>query len=263
MKATILRSLFVVIIAECTFSQTPTPIPSPVDDLTAAKQRAERLQDHLNNYANYARYREANARLAAPAKDGKRVVFMGDSITDSWQLDQYFSGETYINRGISGQTTSQMLLRFRADVIALKPRVVVILAGTNDIAGNTGPISDEAISDNLASMIDLAKSNGVVVVLASIMPVSDYNRNAAGTQIIQTILRPPERIVALNNWIRRACRQRTLVFLDYFSAMVDDKGFLRADLANDGLHPNAKGYAVMAPLAGEAIRKALKMKPKK
>src|SRR5438552_4637467 len=151
-----------------------TPTPTPLDPLAAEKQRADRLQARFNDYANYARYREANSKLAPPAKGEDRVVFMGDSITDGWKLNEYFPGLPYVNRGISGQTTSQMLLRFRPDVIDLKPKVVVILAGTNDIAGNTGPMTLEAIEGNMASMVDLAQANGSKVVFASVIPVSDY-----------------------------------------------------------------------------------------
>ena len=187
---------------------------------------------------------------------------MGDSITDGWKLNEYFPGLPYVNRGISGQTTSQMLLRFRPDVIDLKPKVVVILAGTNDIAGNTGPMTLEAIEGNMASMVDLAQANGIKVVFASVMPVSDYNKDRTGKQVIQTVRRPPAQILALNAWIKKFCATRGLVYLDYFTAMADDKGFLKADIANDGLHPNAKGYELIKPLAEAAIKTALKAKQK-
>ena len=239
-----------------------TPTPAPLDPLAAEKQRADRLQARFNDYANYARYREANSKLAPPAKGEDRVVFMGDSITDGWKLNEYFPGLPYVNRGISGQTTSQMLLRFRPDVIDLKPKVVVILAGTNDIAGNTGPMTLEAIEGNMASMVDLAQANGIKVVFASVMPVSDYNKDRTGKQVIQTVRRPPAQILALNAWIKKFCATRGLVYLDYFTAMADDKGFLKADIANDGLHPNAKGYELIKPLAEAAIKTALKAKQK-
>lgn len=241
-------------------SQTPTPTPL---DAEAEKRRADTLQQRYFNYANYARYAEANSKLAPPAKGEDRVVFIGDSITDSWKLAEYFPGKPYVNRGISGQTTSQMLIRFRPDVIALKPTVVVILAGTNDIAGNTGPISIEAVADNIVSMVELAHANGVNVVLSSVMPVSDYNKNAAGNQITQTVRRPPEKIAALNAWIKQFAAERKLVYLDYFSVMADDKGLLKPDIANDGLHPNAKGYELIKPLAENAINAALKVKQKR
>src|ERR687886_422144 len=204
----------------------------------------------------------ANAKVAPPAKGEQRVVFMGDSITDGWDDPRYggfFPGKPYLDRGISGQTTPQMLIRFRPDVIALGPKAVVILAGTNDIAGNTGPMTLGAIEDNLASMAELAHANGVRVVLASLLPVSDYEKRD-GKPIIQTTRRPPEQIRALNEWMKRYAAANGATYLDYYSAMVDDKGFLRDELSEDGLHPNAKGYEVMAPLAERAIASALKKK---
>lgn len=259
-----MRSIFLPLcIAIFAFSiSAQTPSPSPLD-AAAEKQRADRLQARYNDFANLARYRDANSKVAPPAKDEQRVVFMGDSITDSWKLDEYFQGKPYINRGISGQTTSQMLLRCRPDVIDLKPKVVVILAGTNDIAGNTGPISLEAIEGNIASVAELARANGISVVLASILPVSDYNKDKTGKQIIQTVRRRPEQILELNRWIKGYAAEHGLVYLDYFSATVDDKGFFKEEIANDGLHPNAKGYEIMKPLAENAIIAALKAKQKK
>src|SRR5437870_8232937 len=218
-------------------------------ELTEAKARLTRLENQLKDWPNLARYREANTKVAAPAKDEQRVVFMGDSITDGWKLAEYFAGKPYINRGISGQTTPQMLLRFRPDVIALKPKAVVILAGTNDLAGNTGPMTLEAIEGNLASMAELAHAHGINVVLASVMPVSDYGKTRDGKPANQTTRRPPEQIKALNEWIKKYAAENKLTYLDYYSALVDEKGFLKAELSNDGLHPNAKGYEVMAPLA--------------
>jgi len=250
--------LILTILLTATFSLAQTPTPTP-DPLTVEKQRADRLQARYNDYANFARYREANSKLAPPAKNEQRVVFMGDSITDSWKLDQYFPGAPYVNRGISGQTTSQMLLRFRADVIDLHPKVVVILAGTNDLAGNTGPMTLEAIEDNLMSMAELAKANSIKTVFASVLPISDYEERD-GKPINQSTRRPPEKIRALNEWIRAYAAQNKLIYLDYYSAMIDDKDFLKEELSEDGLHPNAKGYAVMAPLAELSIAKALKSK---
>jgi len=260
MRNSILLLLLAVILAIATTAQTPSPTPL---DAAAEKQRADRLQARYNDFANYARYREANTKLAPPAKDEKRVVFMGDSITDGWKLNEYFPNQPYVNRGISGQTTSQMLLRFRPDVIDLKPKVVVILAGTNDISANTGPMTLEAIEGNLASMAELARANGINVILASVMPVSDYNTDKSGKAIIRTIQRPPAQILALNTWIKNFCAERGFVYLDYFTAMADDKGFLKAEIANDGLHPNAKGYELIKPLAENAIKIALKSKQKK
>jgi lysophospholipase L1-like esterase len=241
-------------------AQTPSPTPL---DAAAEKQRADRLQARLNDFPNFARYRTANSQLQAPAKGENRVVFMGDSITDSWKLAEYFPGKPYINRGISGQTTPQMLLRFRPDVIDLKPKAVVILAGTNDISGNTGPTTLAAIQGNLTSMVELAHANSINVVIASVLPISDYNKNKEGVAIIRSVLRPPAQILALNEWIKKYCAEKGLVYLDYFTATADAKGFLKEDIANDGLHPNAQGYAIMKPLAEAAIQTALKKKQKK
>jgi lysophospholipase L1-like esterase len=217
------------------------------------------VADCKNDWPNLARYDTDNKSVAPPAKDEQRVVFMGDSITDSWDdpANGFFPGKPYIDRGISGQTTPQMLIRFRRDVIELKPKVVVILAGTNDIAGNTGPTTLEAIEDNLKSMAELATANGIRVVLASVMPVSDYEIRD-GKPLIQTQRRPPDKILALNKWIQEFARANRHIYLDYFSATVDDKGFLKDELSDDGLHPNKQGYDVMAPLAQAAINAALK-----
>jgi len=180
------------------------------------------------------------------------VVFMGDSITDGWgrQYSTFFPGKPYVNRGISGQTTPQMLIRFRPDVIALKPKAVVILAGTNDIAGNTGPMTLEAVEDNLTSMAELARANNIRVVLASLLPVCDYIKP-------QTERRAPAKIIALNAWMKDYASKNGLVYLDYYAAMIDDAQMFRKELTYDGLHPNAAGYDVMAPLAEKAIAAAL------
>jgi lysophospholipase L1-like esterase len=242
-----------------TFAQTPHPTP---DALTLEKQRADRLQTRLNDYAQLARYAKANEEIKPPTKDEKRVVFLGDSITDSWKLNEYFPNQPYINRGISGQVTAQMLIRMQPDVIAHKPKVIVLLAGTNDIAGNLGAVTNEFIAGNIKSIVELAHANGINVVLASILPISDYNKRANGETIIRSLQRPPDRILALNKWIKNYCDEKGLIYLDYFNATVDDKGFLKAELANDGLHPHAEGYKIMQKLAAEAIAKALKKKQK-
>lgn len=234
--------------------------PQESQECADAKAQASRLQSRLQDWPALARYRDANAGAKAPAKDEKRVVFMGDSITDFWKLATSFPSRPYINRGISGQTTPQMLVRFRPDVIALKPQVVVILAGTNDIAGNTGPTTLEAIEGNLASMFELARANNIRVVVASVLPVSDYGKNREGKPVTQTTRRPPEKIKALNEWIKKYATQNGLTYLDYSSAMVDEKGFLKEELSNDGLHPNDKGYSVMQPLVEQAIATALRKK---
>lgn len=220
----------------------------------SARLQAQLAKDEkiLQDWANLGRYRKDNSQLPIPEGGKDRVVFMGDSITDAWGRSRgtFFPGKPYINRGISGQTTPQMLIRFRPDVIALKPRAVVILAGTNDIAGNTGPTTVEEIEGNLESMAQLALANNIKVVMASVMPVCDYIKP-------QTARRPPETIITLNAWIKEYCTQNHLVYLDYYSAMVDERNMLKKELTYDGLHPNAAGYEVMSPLAAQAIDAAL------
>lgn len=251
-----IRSLTCLIALTVFGAQASAQSTRESNDCEEANSRAERLELRLKDWPFLGRYREANAKVQQPVKDEVRVVFFGDSITDMWKLPDYFAGKPYINRGIGGQTTPQMLIRFRPDVITLKPAVVVILAGTNDIAGNTGPTTPEAIQGNLTSMVELARANGVRVVLASLLPVSDYNKNEKGERFIQTARRPPEQIKALNEWMKRYAALHGLTYLDYYGAMVDERGFLREDLSYDGLHPNRKGYEVMAPLADRAVRSA-------
>ena len=258
--------------ADCV-AQTPAPSPLPTPaplvaasdspECTQAKANVTRLESTLKDWPLLRRYREENSKTAAPDNKEKRVVFLGDSITDGWHNPSnggFFPGEPYINRGISGQTTPQMLIRFRPDVIALKPEVVVILAGTNDIAGNTGPMTLQSIEDNLASIAELARAHGIRVVLASLLPVSDYEKTADGQVRNQTTRRPPEQIKALNEWMKKYAAENKVTYLDYYSAMVDDKGFLKDELSNDGLHPNVQGYQVMNPLAEKAVAAALKSK---
>jgi lysophospholipase L1-like esterase len=258
-----LTLLCFTLLAGVAIAGAQTPSPSPADPCVAITARATRAETKLKDWPALARYGEANSKTADPAKDEVRVVFMGDSITDSWDDPKYggfFPGKPYIDRGISGQTTPQMLIRFRADVIALKPRVVVILAGTNDIAGNTGPTTLAAIEDNLSSMFELAHTNGIRVVFASVMPISDYEKAKDGQQIVRTKQRPPEQILALNDWMKKFALAHEQIYLDYFSAMADGKGFLKEELSEDGLHPNQKGYEVMAPLAEQAITAALRLR---
>jgi len=230
-------------------------------ELPVVTAKLERADHILHDWPNLARYGEANAKIAAPAKPEQRVVFLGDSITDAWVSPEsggFFPGKAYLDRGISGQTTPQMLIRFRPDVIALQPKVVVILAGTNDLAGNTGAMTLGQIEDNLASMAELARAHGIRTVLASVLPVSNYGHDRQGNPLDMRINRPPEKILELNAWIKKYASQYGYVYLDYFSAMVDPQGMLQPELSEDGLHPNAKGYAVMVPLAEQAIKSALR-----
>jgi lysophospholipase L1-like esterase len=234
-----------------------TPLQGTAQDGYASARSLEMYREGnarmlMNDYGQLARYHDDDANLAAPAADEQRVVFFGDSITDIWKLDDSFPGKHYINRGIGGQTTPQMLVRFRPDVIELKPAVVVVLAGTNDIAGNTGDETLEQIEGDYATMAELAKANGIRPVFASVMPINNYNPTA----LRFFLQRSPEKILALNVWLKNYCADQGLVYLDYFSAMVDERGMLKAELTGDGLHPNAAGFAVMAPLAEAAIERA-------
>jgi lysophospholipase L1-like esterase len=248
--------------AQVTASQSSTPSPT-CPEMAAALTRLVGNDLRFRDWPNLARYRDPNRFLAPPAAGEARVVFMGDSITDAWPSpkngDYFPTNKAYVGRGISGQTTPQMLIRFRPDVIDLKPKVVVILAGTNDIAGNTGPMTDEDIESNIASMAELAKANDIKVVLSSILPVAAYHPPATG--LPQTVQRPMPRIRAINDWMKQYAAKQHHLYLDYFTAMVDGTGLMREDLTADDLHPNAKGYAIMAPLADAAIKQALSQKP--
>jgi acyl-CoA thioesterase-1 len=212
------------------------------------KRQRHDLESALRDWPDLARYREANAKLGAPAKGEPRVVFLGDSITESWDLSLYFPRKPYVNRGISGQTTPQILLRFRQDVIALRPEIVVILAGTNDVAENTGPSSLAGIEDNLMSMVDLARANGVRPILASVLPATAYPWRPE--------IKPIDKILALNSWMVEYAAKQGVCYVDYYSVMVNDKQGLKIEWTIDGIHPNAAGYAAMAPLVADAIAKA-------
>ena len=245
-------------------TDAPSKPPANCEELAPIAEKLAVAQKTLQDWPNLARYRQANAELPAPAEKDQRVVFMGDSITDIWarpEFGGFFPGKPYVGRGVGGQTTPQMLIRFYPDVIALLPKVVVILAGTNDLAGNTGPMTLLETENNLAAMAELAHANGIRVVLSSVLPVSNYGRDRDGNPIDMRIKRPPEKILELNAWIKKYAAEKKYVYLDYFPATVDDRGLLRKELSEDGLHPNAKGYAAMAPLAEEAIRSALKQRP--
>jgi len=216
--------------------------------------RASRIAIFTDDYGQLARYRAANEALKPPTADETRVIFFGDSITDGWKIEDYFPGKPYLNRGIGGQTTPQMLVRFRQDVVDLQPKVVVILAGTNDIAGNTGPMRLEDIEANYASFAELAKAHDIHVIFSSVTPVHDYTPRSKDF----FAQRSPEKILALNRWLKDYVHDHPeCLYLDYFSALVDDKGLMKKDLADDGLHPNKAGYTIMAPLAEAAIEKAI------
>jgi len=252
-RLTAVHFVSVVFLATSALSQQSVPsIPSTgFPDLD--QYRASRIAIYTDDFGELKRYRAADAALAPPAAKENRVVFLGDSITDYWKLADYFPGKPYINRGIDGQTTPQMLVRFRQDVIDLHPKVLVVLAGTNDIAGVTGPARNEDIEANYASMAELARLHHIRVVFASVLPAHNYTQEAKES----FALRPRERILALNTWLKDYCAKNGFVYLDYFPAVVDDKDMLRRNLSDDGLHPNAAGYKIMAPLAESAIAQAL------
>jgi lysophospholipase L1-like esterase len=211
------------------------------------------MEKKLADWPQLGRYGAENAALGPVGQDQQRVVFYGDSITDGWgrrpNTGEFFPGKPYVNRGISGQTTPQMVVRFRQDVINLHPAAVVILAGTNDVAGNTGPMTPEMTEDNFRSMVDLAKANGIRVILASITPVADYPWRKG--------LMPAPKIKALNDWLKGYCVTHSVTYLDYYSALVDENAGMKPGTSFDGVHPNAAGYAIMGPLAQAAIDKTL------
>ena len=249
-------------LAQGVSSATATPaakpaVPMAVDPLltrpveTLTPEQVRQIQGRLIDWPQLERYRESNATLA-PAEAG-RVVFYGDSITDAWGRREgttFFPGKPYVNRGISGQTTPQMLVRFQQDVIALKPAVVLILAGTNDVAGNSGLSTPAMIEDNFRSMVALAQANHIRVVLASVLPASDYPWRPG--------LDPAPKIRALNAWLKDFAAAQNCTYLDYYAALVDGQGGMKPGLSSDGVHPTAAGYAIMAPLAQAAIDATLK-----
>lgn len=249
-----MKGTFVVLLLVCGLRAQETVVPPSSGFPGLDHYRASHVAIYFNDYGELARYREANAALKAPAREENRVLFFGDSITDFWKLEDYFPGKGYINRGISGQTTSQMLVRFRQDVLDLQPKTIIILAGTNDIAGNTGPISNQDIEANLSSIAELARSHEIRVVFASLLPVHNYTPQAQ--EFFAS--RPLDRILTLNRWLEAYCADHDALFLDYFHAMVDEHGLLKRDLSDDGLHPNKAGYAIMAPLAEKALEKTVR-----
>lgn len=245
--------LFATLLSLSTLAQQRAPSMPSTGFAGLDQYRASRISIYTDDFGQLARYREADAALVPPAAGERRVVFLGDSITDYWKLADYFPGKPYINRGIDGQTTPQMVVRFRQDVIDLHPKVVVMLAGTNDIAGVTGPTSNDDIEANYASMAELARAHGIRVVFASVLPVHNYTHGAEES----FALRPRDRILALNEWLKDYCANNGLVYLDYFNALVDERGMLKRALAEDGLHPTDAAYKIMAPLAEKAIEKSL------
>jgi len=251
-----LASILVLTISA--LAQKPAQVPAiPTTGFAGLDQyRASRIAVFTDDYGQLKRYRDANAALTPPAAGENRVVFFGDSITDIWKLADYFPGKPYVNRGIGGQTTPQMLVRFRQDVIDLRPKVVIILAGTNDIAGNTGPMRLEDIEADFATFAELARADDIKVIYCSVLPVHNYTDRSKDF----FAQRPTEKILVLNRWLKNYCSTSSngCAYVDYFSAMVDDKGLMKKDLADDGLHPNPAGFKIMAPLAEAAIEKALK-----
>jgi lysophospholipase L1-like esterase len=249
----------VALISSAAYSQSgqvggtaPAVVAPVVVSVDAAKQIAS-MEAKLADWPQLGRYKADNAALGPVAAGEQRVVFYGDSITDSWgrqpETGDFFPGKPYVNRGVSGQTTPQMLVRFRQDVIDLHPSAVLILAGTNDVARNTGPMTPEMTENNFRSMVDLAKANGIRVIVASILPAADYSwRKGLG---------PAPKIKVLNDWLRGYCVNHSVTYLDYYSAMVGADGGMKPGISFDGVHPNAQGYAIMGPLAQAAIDKTL------
>jgi lysophospholipase L1-like esterase len=203
----------------------------------------------LLDWAGLTRYGSDNAELREPKPGENRVVFLGDQITEKWSESAFFPGKSYLNRGISGQTSAQMLVRFRQDVISLKPKAVVIQAGSNDLAGLTGPATEGMIAENFMSMVELSKVNGIRVILASVTPVCDCYTN-------QTARRPQGKIIGLNGWLKDYASRTGSIFLNYYAALAQGRDF-KKELTDDGLVPNEAGYKVMAPLAEQAIAEAL------
>ncbi len=243
-------ALFILMfMSVCLNAQNKTT--EPTNEQKEAFKKAQEDQQH-NDWANFGRYHADNLKIGMPLPGEKRVVFMGNSITDGWiRMDSdFFKKNHFVDRGISGQTTPQMLVRFRPDVINLKATIVVILAGINDIAGNTGPSTLEMIEANLSSMVEIAQANGIQVVLSSVLPAFDFPWRPG--------LEPAGKVIKLNLWIKKYAEEKKCVYLDYFTPMADEKHALKADLTSDGVHPNLAGYKIMEPLAEQAIQIALR-----
>ncbi len=264
----IVGTLWMCLVAEAQLTDNFSPPPANC----CLGGMARNLADQLQDWNQLGRYHQANQELMKQPPDPHRVVFMGDSITDFWRLNEYFPGQAYVNRGISGQTTPQMLVRMYADVIDLKPAAMIVLAGTNDIAHNTGPMTAEMIEENIMAMTELAQHHGIKVILCSVTPVSDYpfmkqqgapspapspGRGPQAPRARMTVGRPPADILKINAWMKDYAARANAFYADYFTALVDEKGWLKDPVSNDGLHPNVEGYKIMAPIAAAAIEKAL------
>jgi lysophospholipase L1-like esterase len=246
-------------ISTSSFAETLPPPPnpaSPTPEQIADCNKVAR-EKIFSDLPNLARYGPDNTALPPPKSGERRVVFMGDSITESWATvdPPFFARTEYIDRGISGQTTLQMLLRFRQDVVALKPAVVHIMAGTNDIAGNTGPMDLATTEANIASMVDLARANGIRVVIGSVLPAKDFNWHPG--------IDPGPKIVVLNQWLKSYSHARHVIYADYYAALNDGALGMRPDLTPDGVHPSLPGYLIMNPLADAAIRAAHRNRTRK
>lgn len=269
MLRTILLAVFIGLsMAASAHAQIVNEYNPPPATTCCLATAARNVSDQLQDWSQLARYHAANEELKKLPADPKRVVFLGDSITDGWHLQEYFPGKPYVNRGIGGQTTPQMLIRTYPDVIDLKPAAVIILAGTNDIAQNTGPETATMIEENLMAMTELAQKHGIKVILCAITPISDYTmvplRGSAPAgndtprpKRIQSNNRPPADILKLNAWIKAYAASVGAIYADYFAAVVDANGMFKEGFSNDGLHPNDKGFALLSPVAEAAIEKAL------
>lgn len=238
-------------------ASSPDQLPPPNAEAACNPAKFNQMKIQLADWPNLARYRQADAELPPPDPSHPRVVFLGDSITDIWGrmkgTGPFFPGKSYVNRGISGQTTGQMLLRFQQDVVDLHPAAVLILAGTNDIAGNTGPETDTMIENNFRSMTQIARANHIKVILASIPPAADFWWRPS--------VDPIHRIRIMNTWLKQFCKRHNYPYVDYYDAMAQPDGAMKTGITFDGVHPNAKGFAIMAPLAEKAIAQALGSKP--
>jgi lysophospholipase L1-like esterase len=274
MRKFVLGTLMAAIAATAAYGQLAEVYDPPRANCCLVNS-AKTLADQLQDWNQLGRYYAANQDLKKQPPNPRRVVFMGDSITDGWRLEEYFAGKPYVNRGISGQVTAQMLVRMYPDVIDLKPGAMVVLAGTNDVARNNGPQTAEQIEQNIMAMTELAQHHNIKVILCSILPISDYpfeRRQAQGAAAgapgmgpgrggppprRQTEQRPPADIIKLNTWMKSYAASVNAIYVDYFAATVDEKGWLKDNISADGLHPNAEGYKIMAPLVDAAIQKAL------